>query len=218
MNTEPQFPQPRVGPMPYAHELLILAESYYLESGAGEIAPDIWYANGVGMLGPTDRTYVNYEDIFRINKMKNGGWKNRGCAIYRNLESAMRDAGMVQKHNMLDHCTIGNCFLRPAYKGQSLRLSQSDVTHASSFLKAWVERQNVRLLICASSFAYYSVVRYLVLPCDVVKVVHPACVWWNRGSGKYGRQKFINTLKTFAKQGGAPDAFVACATPPPSPG
>ena len=208
-NMGPRFPQPRIGPMPYAHELFVLAESFYLESGSGEIAPDLWYANGIDMLDATDRTYVNYDDIFRINKMENGGWKNRGCAMFRNIEAAMRDAGMVRIHNMLDHCTIGNCFLRPAYRGQSLRLHPSDVTFASRFLSDWVERHNVKLLICASSHAYNSVVRHLKLPCKVVKVCHPACPWWNRNSGKVGREKFISALKAFNEQGGAPAAFDA---------
>jgi len=209
MNVELKLPSPRIGPRSYAHELLVLGESYYLESGVAEISPDTWYSNGIGMLDENDRTYLNYDDIFRINKLPDGRWKSRGCTIYRNIEQALVDAGMQRIHNMLDHCTIGNCFLRPAFNGSSLRVHPEDVTRASRHLVEWTSKHDVKLVICASSLSYHTVVKQLALPCRVVPVSHPSSAWWHRAGGRYGRAKFVASIREFAQAGGAPAAFAA---------
>lgn len=86
------------GKEPHSRELLILTESFYLEFRDKEIDPVTWYAQGTSMLNEFDRGYLNYANIFR-NKLPDGRWKERGCAIYRNLESALRDAGYPLIHN-----------------------------------------------------------------------------------------------------------------------
>jgi hypothetical protein len=185
---------PYYGKEPHSSELLILTESFYLEFRDKEVDPDTWYAQGTSMLNEFDRSYLNYDNIMR-NKLPDGRWKERGCAIYRNLESALRDAGYPFIHNMLDHCTIANCFLRPAINGQSLMLRPVDIEVAKEFVSEIDSSLRPKMIICASSKSFAHVVRHLKIQSEVVKVCHPASQWWNRDGGKHGRQKFINAAR-----------------------
>ena len=185
---------PYVGKQPHSRDLLILTESFYLEFRKQEVDPTTWYAQGTTMLNDLERGYVNYENIMR-NKLPDGRWKEKGCAIYRNLESALKDAGYPHIHNMLDHCTLANCFLRPALNGNSLILHPLDIEFAKDFVIEIVSSLHPKLILCASSKSFINVVRHLKLPAKVVKVCHPASHWWNRDGGKYGRQTFIAAAK-----------------------
>lgn len=186
---------PFEGSEPHSHELLIINESFYIEDRVNEIDPDAWYEQGTSLLSETERPYVNYRDIFDQNKLPDGRWKARGCTIYRVLEAALTEAGFPKIHNMLNHCTLANCFLRPALNGNSLNPKQIDVDIAKEYLVEFVERLKPKLIICASSNAYYAVVRDLKFDCPVVHTSHPVSVWWNRDGGKCGRTKFINSIK-----------------------
>lgn len=194
MKPQLQSLSPRQGKEPNSNKLLILTESFYLEFRKEEIDPVTWYEKGTSMLNEFDRSYLNYKNIFS-NKLPDGRWKERGCAIYRNLESALKSAGYPQVHNMLDHCTIANCFLRPAINGQSLKVQKLDIEMSEEFVKEIVSSLQPKMTICASSKSYNLVVKHLQLPCKVVKVCHPASQWWNRDGGKHGRRKFIEAAK-----------------------
>ncbi|NOU35188.1 MAG: hypothetical protein HOO88_00195 [Kiritimatiellaceae bacterium] len=188
---------PYRGSEPLSHELLILNESFYIEDRDCEIGANEWYSKGVTLLDDYERQYVNYADIFRNNKLPDGRWKNQGCAIYRTLESVLRDAGFSDIHNMLDHCTLANCFLRPALNGNSLILEEIDIGVAKENLIEITTELNPKLIICASSKAYYSVVQHVELACPIVHTAHPACAWWNRDGGRYGRAKFVQAVKGY---------------------
>jgi hypothetical protein len=182
---------PYRGTQSHSSELLILTESFYIEGRGGEIDASEWYSKGTSLLNDEERTYVNYQEIFRINKLPDGRWKSRGCAIYRNLESALLDAGFPPIHNMLNHCTLANCFLRPALNGDSLQIQAVDCEFAKDYLIELVGQLKPKVIICASSKSYNRVVRHIQFDCKVINTSHPACVWWNRDGGAYGRKKFV---------------------------
>ncbi len=186
---------PYRGSQPHSNQLLILNESFYLEDRDKEIDPEAWYSKGTAMLDSCEQTYINYEKIFRINKRPDGSWENRGCTIYRNIESALTEAGFPEIHNMLDHCTIANCFLRPAVNGESLVLTPRDIDESKEYIAEIVAELRPRTIICASSKAFKKVVKHLSFDARVVEVHHPACPWWNRDEGKHGRVKFIEAVK-----------------------
>lgn len=186
--------EPYYGKEQHSRELLILTESFYLEFKDNEVDPVTWYEQGTSMLNDFDRSYLNYGNIMK-NKLPDGRWKERGCAIYRNLESALRDAGYPIIHNMIDHCTIANCFLRPAINGQSLLLHPLDIEIAKEFVSELDSSLRPKLIVCTTAKGFYNVVSHLKLQSKVVKVCHPASPWWNRDSGKHGRQKFIKAVR-----------------------
>lgn len=186
---------PYLGTEPRSNELLIINESFYIEDREEEIDPEEWYKKGTSLLSETERHYVNYRDIFNENKLPDGRWKNRGCTIYRTLESTLKEAGFPKIHNMLNHCTLANCFLRPALNGDSLNLREIDIEVAKEYLIEITAQLNPKLIICASSKAYHSVVRHIKFDCTVIHTTHPTCAWWNRDGGKYGRKKFIEAIK-----------------------
>jgi hypothetical protein len=195
MNDNLKDMSPFEGSEPHSRELLIINESFYIEDREEEIDPDLWYEHGTDLLNEIERCYVNYRTIFGGNKLPDGRWKNRGCSIYRTLEATLRDAGFPQIHNMLNHCTLANCFLRPALNGESLNVKDIDVKFSKSYLLELVNRLKPKLIICASSKAYYKVVSHMRFDCAVVHTAHPTCAWWNRGDGKYGYKKFIDAIQ-----------------------
>jgi hypothetical protein len=194
---------PYRGTQSNSNELLILTESFYVEGRNREIDAAEWYLKGTSLLSNEERTYVNYKEIFRINKLPDGRWKNRGCAIYRNLESAMQDARLPPIHNMLDHSTLANCFLRPAINGDSLQIQAVDCEFAKEYLVELVGQLNPKTIICASAKAYNWVVRHIRFDCEVINTSHPACAWWNRDGGIHGRKKFVEAVgRHLARQRG----------------
>lgn len=205
----PELPVYRIGSESHSEKLLILAESFYLESRGKEIDPDTWYARGMEMLNNEERTYLSLPEIFRKNWISSCHWKNRGCAIFRSLERALVESGMRTIDNMLDHVTLGNCFRRPAYRGGSLSVLPEDVRHAQTYLTSWVESHDVAQVICVSSKAYDLAVKHIDLGRPVFRTTHPACPWWNRDKGKYGRKKFADAVAHFREARHAPGAFVA---------
>ena len=186
---------PYRGTQSHSSELLILTESFYIEGRSGEANAEEWYLKGISLLNDVERTYVNYKEIFRINKLPDGRWKNRGCAIYRNLESALQDAGFPPIHNMLDHCTLANCFLRPALNGDSLQIQAIDCEFAKEYLIELAGQLKPKTIICASSKAYNRVARHIQFDCEVINTAHPASIWWNRDGGVHGRKKFTEAVK-----------------------
>lgn len=186
---------PYRGCQPFSDELLVLTESFYLEDRTEEINPEEWYRNGVTMLNDYERTYLRYSAIM-ANKQTDRRWKNRGCSIYWTLEAALKDAGYPSIHNMLDHCTLANCFLRPAVNGQSLTIHKLDIEYGKDYVAELIQKFKPKTTICASSKAYNCVVKQLKLPCVVVNTCHPTSAWWNRAEGVHGRQKFVSAART----------------------
>lgn len=186
--------------MPNARNILILGESFYLENRNEEIDPIDWYDKGLSCLEETDLSYVDHEKIFEINKQpKDGRWKNKGCAIYNNLEIALQKSGFVPIHNMLDYCTIGNYYLRPAINGQSLKVHELDSKMAAQNLSDWIAKNPVKKIIFVSSKAYRDTRKYCTFNIPIIGTCHPACAWWNRNNGTYGLNKFINFIKNHSE-------------------
>lgn len=177
---------PRRGKESHSSELLIINESFYIESRDTEIPAEEWYLNGTDMLDKTDQGYVDYRHIFSENKMPDGRWQNNGCRVYRHMESALKEAGFAEIFNMLDHCTLANAFLRPAVNGKELDVCSLDREHAKAYILEIVESLKPQTIICASTKAYDEVVSHLGLSIPITRTAHPASAWWNKTSGNYG--------------------------------
>jgi len=123
-----------------------------------------------------------------LNKLLHG-WKAPGHAIYRQLESALIEAGLPANDSVFRQIAFMNAFQRPAKTGASIRNSNLDIDQV---IKA-IQPDHV---VFVSTKAKKTVGKRLKQ--ELKGVHHPACPWWNRKQdGISSKQRFIGLISGY---------------------
>ena len=177
-------------------KLLIIAESHYLpEKSTIHLDVEKWYEGDhrdLGFVGQeNEAAWMNTRGILS----KKNGFRDRGHAIYRNLEAALHDSGIPKSHNAFQYVAYMNGFQRPAVKGETINTSPIDVSNAVETIQRVIE-----VLLPDQIIIVSSKVRDRIGPqldALYVAVPHPACRHWNRKDLKRGpgRLQFVQHVK-----------------------
>lgn len=155
-----------------------------------------WYEGNDSELTPKEKARIATRGI--LDKPR-GGWKARGHAIYRNLESALIEAGLPSEGNVFEHVAYMNAYQRPAKDGDSLKSTALDIERAVETLNgviAAIEPDNVFFVSRQAQKELGK--RLTVFSHDVS---HPTTYWWNkrqkRLSNRTGREYFIARIRRY---------------------
>jgi hypothetical protein len=195
-----RYPQllPFVGRRYLEGGILLMAESHYLpEESQIHLDPSGWYAGDSSKLTETERLWTNTREM--LNSKKNGKWRSKGKAIFWNMESAMKEAGLEVIENMLDHVAFMNAFQRPAKYTLSLDVVEQDIEISREVIESVVRILAPGASCFVSSKAARALRHHIEVGGRVVeKVPHPASPWWNRRSKMgTGRGRFIELIRRF---------------------
>lgn len=175
--------------------ILLIAESHYLPAGSTVHNDSVsWYAGAENNLHPKDeQPSVHTRGI--LDKPYRG-WKKRGHAIYRHLESALVTAGLPINDSVFRQVAFMNAFQRPAKNGDSIKHKKQDVEVAVETINQVIDTLRPDHIVFVSTKARKTVGKHLSQ--SSVGVHHPACPWWNREQGGMtSKQRFINHISSY---------------------
>lgn len=172
-------------------KILLIAESHYLPPGSTvHMDAESWYAGSEKDLSPTEQNWLRTRGI--LNKPLKG-WKAKGHAIYRHLESALLKAGLPANDSVFQQVAFMNAFQRPAKTGASIKNTKQDVEIATDTVTQVIETLQPDHVVFVSTKAKKTVGKRLGP--KPVGVHHPACPWWNRKqNGISSKEKFVDLI------------------------
>jgi len=130
-----------------------------------------------------------------LNKLLHG-WKAPGHAIYRQLESALIEAGLPANDSVFRQIAFMNAFQRPAKTGASIRNSNLDIEIAVTTVDQVIKAIQPDHVVFVSTKAKKTVGKRLKQ--ELKGVHHPACPWWNRKQdGISSKQRFIGLISGY---------------------
>ncbi|MBW1810674.1 MAG: hypothetical protein JRJ87_20950 [Deltaproteobacteria bacterium] len=174
--------------------VLIVGESHYLPASATiHEDPEDWYASDQSALTDDERDWVSTGPII-ASSMKER-FRFPGHSIYKNVAQVLNMNGLGLENNdfAIEHLAFYNYFQRPAHKGQSLDISDTDIRVAEEVLDWVVSTLDPDLVAVVSSKANGYAKRHLKnLGVPFESTPHPTCSWWNRPmkkrEGRSGRE------------------------------
>jgi hypothetical protein len=180
--------------------ILLIAESHYLPpESTVHRDPESWYMGHEGMLTQKEQKWARTRII--LNKPYRG-WKERGHAIYRHLESAMVKAGLPVNDSVFRQVAFMNAFQRPAKNGDSIKHTKKDVEVAVETINQVIEALQPEHIVFVSTEARKTVGK--LLSQSSAGFHHPACPWWNRKQdGMSSKQRFIDHISSHWNATGA---------------
>lgn len=181
--------------------ILLIAESHYLPANSTvHNDSERWYSGSESDLHPEDeKPSVRTRRI--LNKPYRG-WKKRGHAIYRHLESALVKAGLPINDSVFRQVAFMNAFQRPAKEGDSIKHTKQDVEVAAQTINQVIEALKPDHIVFVSTKAKRTVGKHLSQSSSGFH--HPACPWWNRKQdGMSSKQRFIDHISSHWNATGA---------------
>jgi len=207
-------------------KILFIGESHYLPEGIDDelYTPDGWYEQDLNNL--LDNSTDAYDFTFTVGKVSLksdvGNWSSRAHSIYREIEKAMRNTVAEKEEyksctNMFQYAAYYNYFLRPAYKGESIRknIKPKDLIIADDAFKEIIGIIKPDCIYFLSKYAWETYCQknrenpFILNLSHSTKLInvdyspHPSCSWWNRkhinlnNSGELltGKEKMLDFLK-----------------------
>lgn len=174
--------------------ILLVAESHYLPpESTVHLNAKVWYEGGEVDLTATEQQWMRTRRI--LNKPLKG-WKSKGHAIYRNLETALIKAGLPANDSVFRQVAFMNAFQRPAKTGDSIKSTPLDVEIAAATVQQVIDVLCPEHVIFVSTKARRAVAKHL--DCPSVGVHHPASPWWNRKQkGLSSRERFVGLVSAY---------------------
>jgi len=181
--------------------ILLIAESHYLpKDSTVHLDAASWYEGSEEDLCPESE-----QPSLRTRRILNKpyrGWKKRGHAIYRHLESALVKAGVPVNDSVFRQVAFMNAFQRPAKTGVSIKQTRQDVEVAIETINEVIKALKPDHIVFVSTKARKAINKHLIQ--SSVGVHHPACPWWNmKQDGLSSKQRFINHIANYWNAPGA---------------
>jgi hypothetical protein len=182
--------------------LLLIGESHYLpERSSQHLCAETWYAGSSETLSSEERGYIDTATL--ISAARAEAFANRSHrAMWGNPLKEINEHGPRYEdyRRVADDIAFYNFFLRPAIKGKSLTVSDSDVEFANRAFHIHYDRLKPTAVVFLSTLARRHLHLSKPLGVPVITTPHPGCVWWNRKATKYdgkrGRDILADYLKT----------------------
>lgn len=181
--------------------IILIAESHYLPaSSTVHNDSESWYVGLESDLNPEkEQPWMRTR---RILSKPYHGWKKRGHAIYRHLESALVKAGLPINDSVFRQVAFMNAFQRPAKEGDSIKHTKQDVEVAAQTINQVIEALKPDHIVFVSTKAKRTVGKHLSQ--SSAGFHHPACPWWNRKQdGMSSKQRFIDHISSHWNATGA---------------
>ncbi|SEK66306.1 hypothetical protein [Ectothiorhodospira marina] len=187
----------------YGHNgprILLIAESHYLPpESTVHRDPASWYEGHEDALTTEEQKWMRTRRI--LNKPLKG-WKAKGHAIYRNIESALLKAGLPANDSVFRQVAFMNAFQRPAKTGDTIKQKKQDVEVAAQTINQVIEALKPDHIVFVSTKAKRTVGKHLSQSSSGFH--HPACPWWNRKQdGMSSKQRFIDHISSHWNATGA---------------
>ncbi|MDR0304032.1 MAG: hypothetical protein LBH98_04580 [Chitinispirillales bacterium] len=160
-----------------------------------------------------EKWYEKSNDDLKLSDEEIGWTKTRETITYsnstfnRNVRSILEELGET-----VSSVAFMNFFQRPAYpvplgRKTGIVSNEKDVEVAKEALQKVCEIIKPNYLLFVSKKSFWS----FGDKCEILQgkeigvkkigaVAHPACRYWNKDGGKYGRQAFINFFQEFVKK------------------
>lgn len=176
--------------------ILLIAESHYLPPNSKiHLEPKDWYTGDDTHLTYEEKKWISTRGI--LNKPYRG-WKSRGHTIYRNIESALVNAGMPINDSVFRNIAFMNAFQRPAKTGDSINSTLLDNQISIDTVSNVINTIEPDHVIFLSTKARKAIGKELGV--KALGVHHPASPWWNRKKNNTNSKEiFIREVSNYIK-------------------